>query len=168
MLLIEFLEGWESRTNFARSQNRQDDHSVNNRAKQSQKSTLQLTEEQNETKPISPITKRIQVYRDTERGGRNAVKNKLQRQRILAQIHRKWMNGKLQEDAEKLQKASGKMNMRAIWEYTKNMRGDNKSRHRPLKKENGERANNLKEEMQRWQNWIRQTSNKTQKTLYQE
>ena len=64
------------------------------------------------------------------------------------------MSRKLQSDADKLQKASEQMNMRPVWEYTKNMRRDNKSRHRPIKKENGEHANNLKEEMQCWQNWI--------------
>ena len=45
--------------------------------------------------------------------------------------------------------------MRPIWEYTKNMRKDNKNRQRPIKKENGEHTSNLKEELEGWQNWIK-------------
>ena len=78
------------------------------------------------------------------------------------------MSRKLQSDADKLQKASEQMNMRPVWEYTKNMRRDNKSRHRPIKKKMGNAQKNLKEKCNAGKTGSKQTFNKTQKTLYQE
>lgn len=46
--------------------------------------------------------------------------------------------------------------MKPIWDYTKRMRTNNKNKHQPIKKENGTLTNNTQEELQRWEEWIRE------------
>ena len=76
--------------------------------------------------------------------------------RQITYIQKLWLSRKIQEDAKKLQKASESMNMTPIWKYTKLMRHNNKNSHHPIKKLDGTHTKNAQEEIERWQEYIKE------------
>ena len=112
-------------------QERKKEKSKQEKRQQQENTQDKNTQEQNTCKASAIFRNKIQAYRDTERR-RKITKQKERANFVLRNIHKKWINKQVQEEAKKTTKASEEMNMRPIWEFAKNTnkKQRNKSPHK--------------------------------------